>query len=45
MIKASTVRIIATGEIVDVKPYGFVFVTAKGTYYTKRQIEFIRVLE
>lgn len=45
MIKASLVRVIATGEIVAVKPYDFVFVTAKGTYYTKKQIEFIRVIE
>jgi hypothetical protein len=45
MIKTSIVRVIATGEIVAVKPYDFVFVTAKGTYYTKRQIQFIKILE
>jgi len=45
MIKASLVRVIATGEEVVVKPYDFVFVTAKGTYYTKKQIQFIRVIE
>lgn len=45
MIKVSLVRIIATGEVAQVKPFGFVYITAKGNYYTKRQIQFIRVIE
>lgn len=45
MTKASLARVIATGERVAVKPYNFIYVTAKGTYYNKKQIEFIRVIE
>lgn len=46
MTKASLVRVIATGEIVAVKPWSEdCFINRLGYEYTKKQIEFIRVIE
>jgi hypothetical protein len=43
--KPAIVKIIKTGKEVAVKSWGHVFIDAAGNYYTKQQIEFVRVLE
>lgn len=44
-MKSSKVRVIATGEIKTVKSYGNGFIDAKGDFYHKTAVQFLRVLE
>lgn len=44
-MKASKVRIIATGEIKTVKSYGNGFIDAKGDFYHKTEVVFVGVVE
>lgn len=43
--KPREVRIIKTGEVKVVKPYGFVYIDAKGDFYHRHEFEFLRVVE
>lgn len=43
--KPREVRIIKTGEIKVVKPWGFGYIDAKGDLYHRNEFEFLRMLE
>ncbi len=41
--KTAVIRIIATGELVTVTSYGFVWIDAKGNEYHKSQAKLVKV--
>lgn len=43
--KFSKVKVVLTGKIITVKPYGFGFIDAIGNLYKKNEIQFLEVVE